>query len=78
MTTSSAPDLRRLGRTGPRVTSPGLGAMGLSGAYGAVDDDEGVRVIHAYLDAGGTLIDTGDFYGSRPQRGADRPRAAGP
>ncbi|NMO93903.1 aldo/keto reductase [Actinomycetospora sp. TBRC 11914] len=38
--------------------------MGLSGAYGAVDDDEGLRVIHAYLDAGGTLIDTGDFYGS--------------
>jgi aryl-alcohol dehydrogenase-like predicted oxidoreductase len=62
MTTS--PRLRRLGRTGPVVTSPGLGAMGLSGAYGAVDDDEGVRVIHAYLDAGGTLIDTGDFYGA--------------
>jgi aryl-alcohol dehydrogenase-like predicted oxidoreductase len=38
--------------------------MGLSGAYGAVDADEGVRVIHAYLDAGGTLLDTGDFYGA--------------
>ena len=57
-------DRRRLGRTGPDVTSPGLGAMGLSGAYGAVADDEGVRVLHAYLDAGGTLIDTGDFYGA--------------
>ncbi len=55
---------RRLGRTGPEVSSPGLGCMGLSGAYGAVDDDEGVRVIHAYLDAGGSLLDTGDFYGS--------------
>lgn len=67
MTTSldqHSPDLRRLGRTGPQVTSPGLGAMGLSGAYGAVDDLEGVRVIHAYLDAGRTLIDTADFYGS--------------
>lgn len=38
--------------------------MGLSGAYGPVDDDEGVRVLHAYLDAGGTLLDTGDFYGA--------------
>ena len=55
---------RRLGRTGPEVSSPGLGAMGLSGAYGPTDDDEGVRVVHAYLDAGGTLLDTGDFYGS--------------
>ena len=83
MTTSldqHSPARRRLGRTGPRVTSPGLGAMGLSGAYGAVDDDEGVRVIHAYLDAGGTLIDTADFYGSghnealigRALRGRDR------
>lgn len=57
-------DTRRLGRSGPTVSSPGLGCMGLSGAYGATDDDEAVRVIHAYLDAGGTLLDTGDFYGS--------------
>jgi aryl-alcohol dehydrogenase-like predicted oxidoreductase len=55
---------RRLGATGPAVSSPALGCMGLSGVYGAVDDDEGVRVIHAYLDAGGTLLDTGDFYGA--------------
>lgn len=55
---------RQLGENGPTVTSPALGGMSLSGAYGAVDDEEGVRVIHAYLDAGGTLIDTGDFYGA--------------
>jgi aryl-alcohol dehydrogenase-like predicted oxidoreductase len=55
---------RRLGATGPAVSSPALGCMGLSGAYGTVDADEGVRVIHAYLDAGGTLLDTGDFYGA--------------
>ncbi|WP_406691467.1 aldo/keto reductase [Saccharopolyspora sp. ID03-671] len=54
---------RRLGATGPTVTSPGLGCMGLSGAYGRTDDAESVRVIHSYLDAGGTLLDTGDFYG---------------
>jgi aryl-alcohol dehydrogenase-like predicted oxidoreductase len=54
--------------------------MGLSGVYGAIDDDQGIRVIHAYLDAGGTLIDTADFYGSghnealigRALRGRDR------
>ncbi|MEJ2866498.1 aldo/keto reductase [Actinomycetospora sp. OC33-EN08] len=55
---------RQLGRTGPVVSSPALGTMGLSGVYGPVADDEGVRVVHAYLDAGGTLLDTGDFYGS--------------
>ncbi|MFE3997725.1 aldo/keto reductase [Nocardioides sp. YIM B13467] len=55
---------RQLGKNGPTVTSPALGGMSLSGAYGQVDDEEGVRVIHAYLDAGGTLIDTGDFYGA--------------
>lgn len=57
-------DTRTLGRTGPTVTSPGLGGMSLSGAYGPTDDDESVKVVHAYLDAGGTLIDTGDFYGA--------------
>ena len=55
---------RQLGRTGLVVSSPALGTMGLSGAYGEVDEDEGGRVIHAYLDAGGTLLDTADFYGS--------------
>jgi aryl-alcohol dehydrogenase-like predicted oxidoreductase len=62
MTTTTL-DIRRLGRTGPAVSSPALGGMGLSGAYGRIDDDEGVRVVHAYLDAGGTLLDTADFYG---------------
>nr|WP_246490448.1 aldo/keto reductase [Brevibacterium oceani] len=36
----------------------------LTGAYGPTTDDEGVSAIHTYLDAGGTLIDTGDFYGA--------------
>ncbi len=60
MTTSL--ESRTLGRTGPIVSSPGLGCMGLSGAYGRTDDDESVRVIHRYLDTGGSLLDTGDFY----------------
>ena len=55
---------RRLGATGPSVSSPGLGCMGLSGAYGQTDDDQSLRLIHSYLDAGGNLLDTGDFYGN--------------
>ena len=55
---------RRLGNTGPLVSKFGLGCMGMSGMYGGRDDDESVATIHAALDAGVTLLDTGDFYGS--------------
>ncbi|MGH2866656.1 MAG: aldo/keto reductase [Solirubrobacteraceae bacterium] len=41
----------------------GLGCMGMSGVYGPADEDESIATIHAALDAGLTLIDTGDFYG---------------
>ena len=54
---------RRLGATGPTVASPGLGLMGMSDVYGASDRDESIATIHAALDAGVTLLDTGDFYG---------------
>jgi aryl-alcohol dehydrogenase-like predicted oxidoreductase len=54
---------RRLGATGPAVSEIGLGAMGMSGMYGPADRDESVATIHAALDAGINLIDTGDFYG---------------
>ena len=55
--------IRTLGRTGPAVSALGLGAMGMSGAYGAADRAESIATVHAALDAGVTLIDTGDFYG---------------
>ncbi|MFG1921836.1 aldo/keto reductase [Cryptosporangium sp. NPDC048952] len=42
----------------------GLGAMGMSDAYGPTDRSESIATVHAALDAGVTLIDTGDFYGS--------------
>jgi aryl-alcohol dehydrogenase-like predicted oxidoreductase len=45
------------------VSEIGLGAMGMSGMYGPADRDESIATIHAALDAGITLIDTGDFYG---------------
>ncbi|WP_431982234.1 aldo/keto reductase [Streptomyces qinglanensis] len=53
---------RSLGSTGPTVSTLGLGAMGMSGAYGATDRGESIATVHAALDAGVTLIDTGDFY----------------
>ncbi|MET0135742.1 MAG: aldo/keto reductase [Kibdelosporangium sp.] len=54
---------RRLGRNGPQVSALGLGAMGMSDLYGPADETESIATIHAALDAGVTLIDTGDFYG---------------
>jgi aryl-alcohol dehydrogenase-like predicted oxidoreductase len=55
---------RTLGTTGPSVSALGLGAMGMSGEpYGRTDRDEAIATVHAALDAGVTLVDTGDFYG---------------
>jgi aryl-alcohol dehydrogenase-like predicted oxidoreductase len=45
------------------VSAIGLGAMGMSGMYGPADEAESIATIHAALDAGIDLIDTGDFYG---------------
>jgi aryl-alcohol dehydrogenase-like predicted oxidoreductase len=54
---------RKLGKTGPTVSALGLGTMGMSDFYGPADRGESVATIHAALDAGVNLIDTGDFYG---------------
>src|SRR5689334_17984421 len=53
----------QLGSQGPRVSALGLGCMGMSGMYGPADRAESIATIHAALDAGITLLDTGDFYG---------------
>jgi len=55
---------RKLGRL--RVSAVGLGCMGMSEFYDPrqMNDEESVRVIHRYLDAGGNLLDTADMYGS--------------
>ena len=54
---------RTLGSAGPTVSALGLGLMGMSDLYGPADDQESIATIHAALDAGVTLLDTGDFYG---------------
>lgn len=61
--TTATMTTRRLGATGPTVSTVGLGCMGMSAFYGAADRDESIATLHAALDAGVTLLDTGDFYG---------------
>lgn len=55
---------RSLGSHGPRVSAIGLGCMGMSDLYGPANRAESIATIHAALDAGVTLLDTGDYYGS--------------
>jgi aryl-alcohol dehydrogenase-like predicted oxidoreductase len=55
---------RQLGPTAPRVFPLALGCMGMSGMYGPADEHESIATIHAALDHGITLLDTGDFYGT--------------
>lgn len=54
---------RTLGTTGPKTSALGLGCMGMSAMYGAADRAESIATVHAALEAGVTLLDTGDFYG---------------
>lgn len=54
---------RKLGKSGPAVSALGLGCMGMSDLYGPADRNESLATIHAALEAGITLLDTGDFYG---------------
>jgi aryl-alcohol dehydrogenase-like predicted oxidoreductase len=58
---------RRLGSDGPKVSALGLGCMGMSDFYGSAatrDDARSIDTIHAALDAGVSLFNSGDFYGS--------------
>jgi aryl-alcohol dehydrogenase-like predicted oxidoreductase len=57
---------RTLGMNGLKVSAIGLGCMGMSEFYdpSQMNDDESIRVIHRYLEAGGDFLDTADMYGS--------------
>ena len=63
MSTPTSTEFRRLGSSGPTVFPLALGCMGMSGMYGPADETEGIATIHAALDHGVNLLDTGDFYG---------------
>jgi len=54
---------RQLGSAGPSVSAVALGCMGMSGMYGPSDEAESIATIHAAIERGITLLDTGDFYG---------------
>jgi aryl-alcohol dehydrogenase-like predicted oxidoreductase len=55
--------MTQLGRNGPAVSQVGLGCMAMSDVYGPSDESESIATIHAAIDAGINLLDTGDFYG---------------
>ena len=54
--------MRSLGKHGPSCSDLGLCCMGMSGTYGPADEAESIATIHAALDAGINLLDTGDYY----------------
>ena len=54
---------RQLGNNGPTVSALSLGCMGMSDLYGPADEAASIATIHAAIDAGMNLLDTGDFYG---------------
>lgn len=64
MTQPTTASPRRLGSTGPSVFPLALGCMGMSGMYGPSDEAESLATLHAALDRGVNLLDTGDFYGA--------------
>jgi aryl-alcohol dehydrogenase-like predicted oxidoreductase len=46
-----------------KVSAVSFGAWAIGGFWGAVDDDESMRALHAAIDSGVNFIDTADVYG---------------
>jgi aryl-alcohol dehydrogenase-like predicted oxidoreductase len=63
MNQTAKPATIQLGKTGPHCFPIALGCMGMSGMYGGSDESESIATIHAALERGVNLLDTGDFYG---------------
>ena len=56
-------DYRLLGRSGLRVSPLSLGTMTFAAESWGSSDDEAARMIDMYIDRGGNIIDTANFYG---------------
>jgi aryl-alcohol dehydrogenase-like predicted oxidoreductase len=54
---------RVLGATGLSVSTVSFGAWAIGGSWGATDDEESMRALHAAIDGGVNFIDTADVYG---------------
>jgi aryl-alcohol dehydrogenase-like predicted oxidoreductase len=54
---------RKLGTQGLEVSALGLGCMGMSYAYGAVDEGQSLATLHHALDRGLNFFDTAEVYG---------------
>lgn len=53
---------RQLGKDGPMVSALGFGGWPIGGGMGAVDEAEAIRIVHASIDHGITLLDTAQSY----------------
>lgn len=55
--------MNRLGSTELQVSKIGFGCAPLGNEYGSIGDDEGVKAVHAAIDAGINFFDTSPYYG---------------
>ncbi len=54
---------RPLGKTGLNVSILGFGASPLGGSFGPIDEEEGIRAVHAAFDLGVNIFDVSPYYG---------------